>query len=100
MTRDELEQTKLEILGSLEELLMEQDSEYTVVDILNMIYDESDKDDFQDLIRIVDDGDFDQDKLDLVSEAWNHFPHKALGGIAPVEVMNEYSVNKNPNPNG
>jgi len=25
--------------------------------------------------------------LELVTDAWNYFPHKALGGISPAETL-------------
>ena len=28
--------------------------------------------------------------LELVTEAWNYFPHKVLGGISPAEKLFEY----------
>ena len=28
--------------------------------------------------------------LELASDAWNYFPHKALGGISPAEKLLEY----------
>ena len=33
--------------------------------------------------------------LELVTDAWNYFPHKALGGISPAEKLLEHqSKNK------
>ncbi len=32
--------------------------------------------------------------LELVTDAWNYFPHKALGGISPAEKLLEYQEKK------
>ena len=31
-----------------------------------------------------------ENALDLVTDAWNYFPHKVLGGISPAEKIAEY----------
>ena len=33
--------------------------------------------------------------LELVTDAWNYFPHKALGGISPAEKLLEYQEKQN-----
>ena len=32
--------------------------------------------------------------LELVSDAWNYFPHKALGGLSPADKTLEYRNKK------
>ena len=32
--------------------------------------------------------------LELVSDAWNYFPHKVIGGLSPAEKLLEYQNKK------
>ena len=33
--------------------------------------------------------------LELVTDAWNYFPHEVLGGISPAEKLLEYQEKQN-----
>ncbi|HCC83811.1 TPA: hypothetical protein DEP96_03095 [Candidatus Uhrbacteria bacterium] len=62
---------------------------HTLQEIKDMIYNEEETDDMTDILAIFDDGgrkiDL-GDAIELVTNAWNYFPHKALNGLAPVEL--------------
>jgi len=66
---------------------------FTLDDIKEIIYNEEDNDDFHRLIAMFDrGGDASElsNVLELVSDAWNYFPHKILGDISPAEKLLEY----------
>ena len=72
--------------------------QFTLDDIKELIYNEEDNDDFDKLIAMFDrGGDASElsDVLELVTDAWNYFPHKVLGGISPAEKLAEYQSTKN-----
>jgi len=91
MNIEELENMRAEIRTDLEELIEEKESDFDADDILAVIYDEEDNDDYQELVKMIDTGvtELSRDDLDLLTDAWNHFPHKALGGKSPVELREE-----------
>ena len=80
---------KSEIEQELIDLLKEHNSPFNLEDIKEIIYDEEESDDLMKVVRIFDRGG-DAGELDnileLASDAWNHFPHKALGGLSPQEI--------------
>jgi len=77
----ELKATRvLEIIGS----------EFTIDDVKRVIFEEEDRDDMQVLLDMFDTESEAvplQQLLDLASATWNYFPHKSLGGKAPVEML-------------
>jgi hypothetical protein len=82
-----------EIEKELIELLEETESDFTLDDIKEIIYNEEDHDDLMDVIAMFDEGqgpgEF-QNILDLANDAWNYFPHKTLGDRSPAEMIFEY----------
>ena len=82
-----------EIEQELVEMLKETMSDFTLDDIKELIYNEEDNDDFHKLIAMFDRGGNASelnDVLELVTDAWNYFPHKILGGISPAEKLNQH----------
>lgn len=82
-----------EIEQEIVEMLRETESDFSLEHIKDVIYNEEDSDDYQHIVAMFDrGGDVGelQNILDLVSDAWNHFPHKALGGFSPQEKLMEY----------
>ncbi|MCX6703073.1 MAG: hypothetical protein NTV02_00045 [Candidatus Zambryskibacteria bacterium] len=59
--------------------------------IKEIIYEEKGSSDMQDIIAFFDDGNMEHldTVLEVVSDAWNYFPHRALGGKCPQEIMSE-----------
>lgn len=87
-----IERTR-EIEQALEEMLEQTGSDFSLEDIKDIIYHEEDQDDMMKVVAMFDTGQATSelsDILELVTDAWNYFPHKALGGISPAEKRSEY----------
>lgn len=82
----EIIEKRKEIERGLGDFLKETGSDFTLEDIRETIYGEEETDDFTDLIAMFDMGQG-AEKLqtitELLSDAWNYFPHKILGGKSP-----------------
>ena len=81
---------RAEIEKELTDLLKVHKSPFTLKDMKEIIYDEEESDDLMKVVRIFDrggDASELQNVLDLATDAWNYFPHRALGGISPMEVI-------------
>jgi len=87
-TREHLKR-KRQIRQDLQRLLTEIQSHFTLEDIERLIYLENDLEDFKRLYSIFADG-ADPHKLNerikIINDAWNYFPHQCLGGKSPVEI--------------
>lgn len=74
------------------DMLKKADSSFSLEDIKDIIYYESSNDDFHKLIAMFDRGG-DASELDnileLVTDAWNYFPHQSLDGLSPTEKIQE-----------
>ncbi len=77
-----------EIEQELALMLEQTGSDFTVEDIKAAIYEEEDTDDIQKIVTMFDDGDPVNlsNVLELVTDAWNYFPHKILKGRSPAEM--------------
>lgn len=79
-----------EIEKELTEMLEANQSDFDLEDIKEIIFDEDGTDDMTKIIRIFDDGGRTgeiENILDIVSDAWNYFPHRCLDGFCPQEKM-------------
>ena len=86
MKRKEIERTLLSILK-------ETKSDFGLEDIKDIIYNEDESDDMMKIVAMFDTGQGAvelQDVLDIVTNVWNYFPHKALGGLCPQEKVLGY----------
>jgi|GEM_PF-874802 len=85
--RKELEQELVEMLKTTE-------GEFTLQHIKDAVFNEEETDDMIKIVAMFDRGG-DASELDnileLVSDAWNYFPHRILGGISPVERAYNYT---------
>ncbi|MFA6594054.1 MAG: hypothetical protein WCT16_02230 [Candidatus Buchananbacteria bacterium] len=75
------------------DLLAETESDFELEDILDAIYQEEDNDDLSTIMAMFDrGGDVSElsNILETITDAWNYFPHKALGGLSPMEKTLEY----------
>lgn len=74
-------------------MLKETESDFTLDHVREAIYNEEDNDDMMKVVAMFDRGG-DASELDnileLVTDAWNYFPHKVLGGISPAEKILDY----------
>ena len=86
----EIIEKRKEIEQELEDILKETGSDFTLEDIRETIYEEEETDDFTDLVAMFDMGQGAaelQTITELLSDAWNYFPHKILGGKSPAEML-------------
>jgi len=93
-TKEEILKRRKEIEQELEEMLKTTQSDFGLEDVKELICNEEDNDDFHQLIAMFDRGGDAtelENVLELVSDAWNYFPHKVLGGISPAEKLLEYN---------
>jgi len=91
LSKEEIIKQKHEIEQEFIDLLEEHQSNYTLGDIKEIIYNEDGQDDLTKIIRIFDRGG-DASELDnileLATDAWNYFPHKLLNNRSPMEMRN------------
>lgn len=84
--RKEIEQ---ELVG----MLKETESDFTLDHVRDVIFHEEDNDDMMKAVAMFDrGGDASElsNVLELVTDAWNYFPHKILDGISPAEKLLEH----------
>lgn len=89
-TKEEILERRKEIEQELIDMLRETESDFAPKDIKDAIFNEENRDDFMHVVAMFDrGGDASElsNVLELVTDAWNYFPHKALGGISPAEVL-------------
>ena len=89
LTERQLLKERREIEKYIAALLKKVKSEFTFEDVKNAIYNETETDDMTKIIAMFDTGVGDElsNILDVVTDAWNYFPHKALGGKSPEEML-------------
>lgn len=98
--RKEIEQELVEMLKETDPTsprLRRAGSNFTLQDVKDLIYNEEDNDDMMKVVAMFDrGGDASElnNVLELVTDAWNYFPHKVLGGISPAEKLLEYKEKK------
>ncbi len=86
-----------EIEQELMDMLKETESDFTLDHVRDAIYNEEDNDDMMKVVAMFDRGGDASELsniLELVTDAWNYFPHKIIGGLSPAERILEYN-NKN-----
>jgi len=82
-----------EIEGEIMDMLKETKSDFTLDHIRDAIYHEEDNDDMMKVVAMFDrGGDASElsNVLELITDAWNYFPHEVLSGISPAEKILEY----------
>ena len=85
-----------EIEWELVDMLKETKSEFTLDHVRDAIFHEEDNDDMMKVVAMFDrGGDASElsNVLEMVTDAWNYFPHKILGGISPAEKLLERTGN-------
>lgn len=90
-TKEQIFKTRREIEKELQNLLKEVDSDYTLEDIKEIIYNEEDQDDLVQVVSMFDCREVEEMEsvLDVINDAWNYFPHQSLGGLCPMEKILE-----------
>lgn len=89
--KEEFIKRKKEIEEDLVRLLDETESYFSLEDVKDIIYNEEEHDDFMKIVAMFDRGRPEEmgTILEVINDAWNYFPHKALGGKSPQEKMLE-----------
>ena len=90
LTKQQLLEERREIEKYAVVLLKKVKSDFTFEDVKDAIYNETEQDDMTEIIAMFDMGKGDNELsnvLDVVTDAWNYFPHKALGGKSPEEML-------------
>src|SRR3989339_2001967 len=91
--RQILERRK-ELEQELVDMLKVTKSDFTLDHVRDAIFHEEDNDDMMKVVAMFDrGGDASElsNVLELVTDAWNYFPHEILGGISPAEKSLEYA---------
>ena len=105
-SKQQILECRKEIEQELLEMLKETESDFTLNHIWDAIYHEEDNDDMTKIVAMFDgstslttgrggDATELENVLELVSDAWNYFPHKLLNDLYPAEKLLEYEVNEN-----
>src|SRR3989344_6481296 len=92
-SKQQILERRKEIERELTDMLKETESDFTLDHVRDAIYNEEDNDDMMKVAAMFDNGgDASElsDVLELVTDAWNYFPHKVLGGISPAEKLLEH----------
>ena len=94
--RKELEQELVDMLKETDPTsprLRRGKEQFTLQDVKDAIYNEEDNDDMMKVVAMFDCGGDASELsyvLELVTDAWNYFPHEVLGGISPAEKLLEH----------
>src|SRR3989338_8647467 len=89
-SKQQILERRKELEQELTDMLKETKSDFTLDHVRDAIFHEEDNDDMMKVVAMFDrGGDASElsNVLELVTDAWNYFPHKALGGISPAEKM-------------
>jgi hypothetical protein len=89
-SKQQILERRKEIEQELVDMLKETESDFTLDHIRDVIFHEEDNDDMMKVVAMLDrGGDASElsNVLELVTDAWNYFPHKALGGTSPTEMI-------------
>src|SRR3989338_381483 len=92
-SKQQILERRKEIEQELVDMLKETKSDFTLDHVRDAIYNEDDNDDMMKVVAMFDrGGDASElsNVLELVTDAWNYFPHKAIGGISPAEKLLEH----------
>lgn len=91
-SKEQILERRKEIEQELVEMLKETNSDFSLQNVKDTIFYEEDNDDMQKVIAMFDRGGDTSELsniLELVSDAWNYFPHKVLNGLSPAEKFLE-----------
>ena len=98
-SKQQILERRKEVEKELLDMLKETKSDFGLDDIKEIIYNEDGQDSLTDIIAMFDTGQNAaelQNVLELINDAWNHFPHKAIGGLSPAEKLLEYQQKTSP----
>ena len=87
-SRQQILEHRKEIEQELIEMLKETESDFTLQHIKDVIFHEEETGDMMKIVAMFDRGGDTPELstvLELVTDAWNYFPHQLLGGLSPAE---------------
>ena len=96
-SKQQILERRKEIEHELVEMLKETESDFTLDHVRYAVYNEEESDDMMKIVAMFDrggDASEIENVLELVTDAWNYFPHKVLGGISPAEKLLEHRNKK------
>jgi len=82
-----------EIEQDIVDMLSRAESDFTLDDVKDVIYNEESQDDLMKAISMFDTGKIPEELeniLELTNDAWNYFSHKTLKDLSPAEMMLKY----------
>jgi len=89
-SKQQILERRKEIEQELVEMLKETESDFSLQDVQDAIFNEEDNDDMTKVIAMFDRGGDASELsniLELVTDAWNYFPHKILNGLCPMDKI-------------
>ncbi len=92
-SKQQILERRKEIEKEISEMLKTTGSDFKPQDVKDAIFNEEEQDDFMHVVTMFDRGGNASELgniLELVTDAWNYFPHKILGGISPAEQALKY----------
>ncbi|MEK6935466.1 MAG: hypothetical protein AABW67_01640 [Nanoarchaeota archaeon] len=95
-SKQQIMERRKEIEQELTEMLQETESDFSLQHIKDAIFHEEDNDDMMKVVAMFDRGGDTSELsniLELVSDAWNYFPHKIINGLSPAEKLLDYQNN-------
>ena len=93
MNKQQIIERRKEIERELTDMLKQAKSDFSLDDIKDVIFHEKDNDDLMKAVIMFDNGKNTlklNNILELLSDAWNYFPHEIIGGISPNEKLLEH----------
>ncbi|MBI2047810.1 MAG: hypothetical protein HYT27_01605 [Parcubacteria group bacterium] len=92
-SKEQIMKRRKEIEQDIVDMLSRAESDFTLDDVKDVIYNEENQDDLMKAISMFDTGKIPEELeniLELTNDAWNYFPHKTLKGLSPAEMMLKY----------
>ena len=96
-SKQQIFERRKEIEEELVNMLKKTKSDFSLQHVKDAIFHEEDTDDMMKVVGMFDRGGDTSELsniLELVSDAWNYFPHKILNGLSPAEKSLEYQNKK------
>src|SRR3989338_8885751 len=92
-SKQQILKRRKEIEQELVDMLKETKSDFTLDHVRDAIFHEEDNDDMMKVVAMFDrggDASELENILELVTDAWNYFPHKILNWLSPAEQILAY----------
>jgi len=93
LNKQQILERRKEIERELVDMLKETESDFSLQHVKDAIFHEEGNDDMMKVVAMFDrGGDASElsNVLELVTDAWNYFPHKVLNGLSPAEKLLEH----------